>query len=58
MMVSDVGRTISGSSSFCAAGVGHDRDFRREAFDVLGFLLKKALRDEQRESKRSDARSP
>ena len=62
MIVSLVGRTISGSSSF-AIGRGpqaalavrlqpmvrHDRALLGEAFDVLGFLLQEAHRDEQRE---------
>ena len=34
---------------FLAAGDGDHRQFRREAFDVLGFLLQEALRDQQRE---------
>ena len=33
---------------FLAAGDGHHRQFRREAFHVLGFLLQKALRNQQR----------
>ncbi len=32
-----------------AAAMGDDRDLGREAFDVLRFLLQKALRDEERE---------
>ena len=32
-----------------AAAVRHDRQLRREALDVLGFLLQEAERDEQRE---------
>ena len=34
---------------FLAAGDGHHGQLRREAFDVLGFLVQKALRDQQRE---------
>ncbi len=32
-----------------AAGNGHHREFRREAFHVLSFLLQKTLRNQQRE---------
>src|SRR5579863_9681723 len=32
-----------------AAAMRDDRDLRREAFDMLRFLLKKAFRDEKRE---------
>ena len=61
MMVSEVGRTISGSSSV-GLGIDHelavdgfqpvmgdDRHFLGEAFDVAGLLRDEAHRDEQRE---------
>ena len=61
MIVSLVGRTISGSSSFgrrggpqapCAVGfqpmVGDDGAFLGEPLDVLGLLFQEAHRDEQR----------
>ena len=34
---------------FLPAGMRNDRDFRSKAFDVLRFLLQKALRNEHRE---------
>ena len=60
MMVSEVGRTISGSSSSPVgpqlavragfqAVMGDDRAFLGEALDVRGFLLHEGQRDEQRE---------
>ena len=49
MMVSDVGPDDVRLFQFLAAGDGHHRQFGREAFHVLGFLVQEALRDEQRE---------
>jgi hypothetical protein len=47
MIVSDVGRTMSGSSS--AAAVRDDCHLRRESLDVLGLLVQEALGNEKRE---------
>ena len=49
MIVSEVGRITSGSSSFSPPAVRHDGQLGGEAFDVLGFLLDEALGDEQGE---------
>ena len=61
MIVSDVGRTISGSSSLASGSttqlaafvlqpvVRDDRHLLGEALDVLGLLGDEAQRDEQRE---------
>ena len=49
MIVSEVGRTTSGSSSCLAAAVSDDGEFGREPFHVLGFFLQEALGDQERE---------
>ena len=49
MIVSEVGRTTSRSSSVFVAALRHPRDLRREALDVLALLHQQAFRDEQRE---------
>ena len=46
-MVSLVGRTTTGSSSFLPPAVGDDGQFGAEAFDVLGLAVEIALGDEQ-----------
>ena len=49
MMVSEVGRTTSGSSSFFAAADGDHGQLRREALDVFLLFFEEGHGDEQRE---------
>ena len=49
MIVSEVGRMTSGSSSFSPPPWVTTAQLGREALDVLGFLLQEALGDEQGE---------
>ena len=48
-MVSEVGRTTSGSSSVFAAADGDDGQLGRKPFDVFFFLLQEGHGDEQGE---------
>ena len=58
MMVSEVGRMTSGSSSSLPPACVTTAELGREPLDVLGLALQVALRDQQREVERSRDRWP